>query len=127
MKQENLTPVWVTTPRSEILRARTETAYARLRRVAINLQMDHSELDIQTYGKTVSELIKLRSDTPPDISKGDRLYLSEPPVRRRVELAGEAVDDYGPGEYRVEAVRPAHMTGKHVKKPTLSEAVRTGI
>lgn len=116
--------VWAATPHSEIVHARTETAYTRLRRLAFNIQADYSQMDVETYGKTIHELLKLRSDTTPEISKGDRLYLSEPCPLRTVEINGEQMVDYGPGQYRVEAVRPAFFSGGRLKNPTTIEAVR---
>lgn len=51
-------------------------------------------------------------------------YLTRPAVQRTVEIHGEALEDYGQGEYRVEAVRSAFIGGIHPKNPTLIEAVR---
>ena len=124
MRLENELSVWVTTPLSAVVRAETITAYTRLRSAALNIQTDYSQIDVQTYGQTVRELIKLRSDTPPDIGKGDRLYLHEPEPRGTVEIKGVAYEDYGPGDYRVEAVRTAFLDGIHPKNPTTIEAVR---
>ena len=116
--------MWVTTPHTARIRAQEETVYTRLRAVEINVQTDRSEVDVQAYGKTVNELIKLRSETLPDIGKDDRLYMTQPAVQRTVEMHGEAMEDYGQGEYRVEAVRSVFIGGIHPKNPTLIEAVR---
>ncbi|RJW80740.1 hypothetical protein DXA32_13705 [Subdoligranulum sp. OF01-18] len=124
MKLENNSTVWVTTPHTARIRAQEETVYTRLRAVEINVQTDRSEVDVQAYGKTVNELIKLRSETLPDIGKDDRLYMTQPAVQRTVEMHGEAMEDYGQGEYRVEAVRSVFIGGIHPKNPTLIEAVR---
>lgn len=123
MRLENNSIVWVTTPHTARIRAQEETVYTRLRAVEINVQTDRSEVDVQAYGKTVNELIKLRSETPPDIGKDDRLYLTQPAVQRTVEIHGEALEDYGQGEYRVEAVRSAFIGGMLLPRHRLGLAV----
>lgn len=50
--------------------------------------------------------------------------MTQPAVQRTVEMHGEAMEDYGQGEYRVEAVRSVFIGGIHPKNPTLIEAVR---
>lgn len=124
MRLENLLTVWATSPVTTMGRAENVTAYTRLRRAVLNVQTDYSHVDVQTYGQTISELIKLRSDAPPDIAKGDRLYLHEPELRGAVEIKGVAYEDYGPGDYRVEAVRTAFLSGAHPQNPTTIEAVK---
>ena len=124
MRTATLATVYATTYLSEIKHGETVGGYTNLRELRLNVQTDYSELDLQTYGQTVNEIIKLRSNSLPDLAKGDYLYLTVPTVKGTFELDGQTYDDYGPGEYQVESIRPAFVGIHTVRNPTLIEARR---
>ncbi|MCY1715221.1 hypothetical protein [Caproiciproducens galactitolivorans] len=125
MRTAILTNVYVCTYKSEIRHGVSIGGYTNLRKSNLNVQTDYSELDLQTYGQTVNEIIKLRSNTLPDISEGDYLYMTKPTVQRTFTIGGVAYDDYGQGEYQVESIRPAFVGVKTIRNPTLIEARKT--
>lgn len=86
MRTATLAKVYATTYLPEIQHGVPVGGYTNLRTLKLNVQTDYSELDLQTYGQTVNEIIKLRSNTLPDLVKGDYLYLTEPTVQGTFQI-----------------------------------------
>lgn len=122
MRQENMTTVWAATPKDKIEAGVPVKCYTGLRSISVNIQTDISELDLQQYGETVNEIVKLRTVRVPDIRKGDMLYLSKPDMVGSVEIDGVTYDDYGVGDYRVESVKPARQNQNLIRNPTTISA-----
>lgn len=109
--------VWVTTRKTQTEYGVEVGGYTDLRAIRVNLQTDYSELDLQEYGETVNELIKLRCMTPPPVGKGDMLYLARPQPVGTFTVDGALYDDYGEGAYRVDSVRGGAFTNA-LRNPT---------
>lgn len=122
MRQENMTTVWAATPKNKIEAGVPVKCYTGLRSVSVNIQTDISQLDLQEYGETVNEIVKLRTVHVPDIRKGDMLYLVKPNVVGSVEIDGVTYDDYGVGDYRVESVKPSRQNRNLIRNPTTISA-----
>ncbi|HEX3018611.1 MAG TPA: hypothetical protein VHP31_12275 [Caproicibacter sp.] len=118
----NLSTVYVCTYRSEVQHGETVGGYTNLRQIDLNVQTDYSQLDIEEFGQTVNEIIKLRSDNIPDIAKGDYLYFKEPAIKGTFTVGDTTYNDYGQGEYQVIGVNPALKNVQAVRNPTLIEA-----
>lgn len=125
MRTATLAKVYVATYLSEIRHGVPVGGYTNLRELRLNVQTDYSELDLQTYGQTVSEIIKLRSNTLPNVAKGDYLYLTEPSVLGTFEIDGQIYEDYGVGDYQIKSIRSAYVEVRTVRNPTLIEARKT--
>lgn len=122
MRTATLAKVYACTKLSKIQHGVSVGGYTNLRELFLNVQTDYSELDLQTYGQTINEIIKLRSDTLPNLIKGDYLYMTQPKKQGTFEIDGITYDDYGEGEYQVESIKPAYMGTATIKNPTLIEA-----
>lgn len=125
MRTATLAKVYAATYLSEIWHGVPVGGYTNLRELRMNIQTDYSELDLQTYGQTVNEIIKLRADTLPDIAKGDFLYLTKPSVQGTFEIDGQTYEDYGMGDYQIKSIRPTYVGVRTVRNPTLVEARKT--
>lgn len=103
MRLCDATQLWAATP----LRGRDDfepvTIYINLRPISANIQTDHSELDLQQYGNTVNELIKLRFITNPDLANDDMIYLTKP-TGTAVTIDNQNYTDFGKGDYQVIAL-----------------------
>ncbi len=128
MRRQTITTIYVATYISKKEHGVTVGGYSNLRAVKLNAQTDYSDLDMQEYGQTVNEMIKLRSNQLPDIAKGDYIYFTKPEKKGTFEVGGITYDDYGAGEYQVKSVSPSFMGVKTVRNPTLIEAQKvTGV
>ncbi|HCA28325.1 MAG TPA: hypothetical protein DEP23_01445, partial [Ruminococcaceae bacterium] len=78
MRRQTITTIYVATYISKKEHGVTVGGYSNLRAVKLNAQTDYSDLDMQEYGQTVNEMIKLRSNQLPDIAKGDYIYFTKP-------------------------------------------------
>lgn len=119
MRTQNLSPLWATEYVSEIVDGETVGAYTNLQEFSGNIQTDYSELDLQEYGETVNELIKIRAEHEPPLKKGDYIYLSCPPKQGVVAVNGVDIPDYGQGDYRVESIKPAFIGVDVFRNPTV--------
>ena len=114
--------VYACTYLSEIQHGETVGGYTNLRKIDLNTQTDYSQLDIEEFGQAVNEIIKLRSDTLPDIANGDYLYFTAPTKQGTFEVKGVTYDDYGKGEYQITGVNPAMKNVQVIRNPTLIQA-----
>ncbi|HCA28903.1 MAG TPA: hypothetical protein DEP23_04695 [Ruminococcaceae bacterium] len=119
MRRQTITIVYVTTYVSKKEHGVTVGGYTNLRTAKLNAQTDYSTLDMQEYGQTVNEIIKLRSNQLPNINKGDYLYFTKPEKQGTFDVGSVTYDDYGTGEYQVESIRPSFKGIKTVRNPTL--------
>lgn len=122
MRRSNLTTVYACTYLSKVEHGETAGGFTNLRSFQLNGQTDYSQLDIEEFGQAVNEIIKLRSDTLPDIANGDYLYFTKPAVKGTFTIGDKTYDDYGQGEYQVTAVNPAMKNVQTVRNPTLIQA-----
>lgn len=125
MRRSNLTTVYVCTYLAKIQHGEPVDGgcgYTDLRSFDLNGQTDYSQLDIEEFGQAVNEIIKLRSDTVPDIKNGDYLYFTAPTKKGTFEIDGKTYDDYGQGEYQVVGVNPAMKNMQSIRNPTLIQA-----
>lgn len=122
MRLDNMTAVWVATPKTKVEHGVPVMCYTDLREAFCNIQTDYSELDLKEYGETIHEIVKLRTTRVPDIRKGDMIYLSKPPAVGEVEIDGKTYSDYGKGDYRVESVKPSRHNQSLLRNPTTISA-----
>lgn len=113
--------VWVASHKAETEYGVQIGGYTGLRKIEVNIQTDHSELDLQEYGEAVNEIVHLRSRTRPDVKLGDMVYLSQPEATGTFEIGGVTYDDYGDGDYMVKAIRSAYQSNT-TRNPTIINA-----
>lgn len=118
MRTVMLTDIWVCSPLAANDHGEVLNHYINLRREQANIQADYSEIDIQTFGQYINEVIKLRFISRPDISVGDMIYLHEPSIKVTFEHGGETYDDFGDGDYKVQQVNPAFIGPHTFRNPT---------
>lgn len=118
MKTQNLTQIWICTPKGINEYGEITNIYTNLRSVWGNVQRDYSEIDAAEYGQTINEVIKIRLQKVPPIAEMDHLYFTKPKTKGKIEIEGEAFEDYGQGDYTVESVIPSKIGVQAVRNPT---------
>lgn len=118
MKIQNLTQIWVCSPKEVNDYGQITNIYINLRSMWANVQRDYNETDIAEYGQTVNEVVKVRTQTLPTIREFDHLYLTKPEIKETMEIDGESYGNYGQGDYSVESVIPSKIGVVAVKNPT---------
>lgn len=118
MKIQNLAQIWVCSPKEVNDYGQITNIYINLRSMWANVQRDYNETDIAEYGQTINEVVKVRTQTFPEIREFDHLYLTEPEIKETMEIDGESYGNYGQGDYSVESVIPSKIGVVAVKNPT---------
>lgn len=118
MKIQNLTQIWVCSPKEINDYGQITNIYTNLRSLWANVQRDYNETDIAEYGQTINEVVKVRTQTLPAICEFDHLYLTKPEIKETIEIDGGSHGNYGQGDYSVESVIPSKIGVVAVKNPT---------
>lgn len=118
MKLQNLTQIWVCTPKPINNFGEVTNLFIRLRSLYANIQRDYNETDIAEYGQTINEVIKIRTLTVPDIKEFDHIYLSEPAIAETITIGEESLNNYGKGDYVVESIIPSIIGACAICNPT---------
>lgn len=101
MRRATLCDIWAATPKETVVHGEVVRTFERLRQIfGVNLQTDYSELDAETYGSVVNEMLRARLMYVPDLAKGDHVYLRRPNLH-----SGD-----GRGDYEVIAIKPGYCS-----------------
>ena len=119
---QDLITLWACSRVTKNVDGEPQKTYRDLRSFYANVQTDYTEIDVAEFGEAINEVIKIRTDTPPPVSKNDTLYFLKPSVVGAVPSAGENKPAYPQGEYTVLSVKSAYIGGNHIKNPTLITA-----
>ncbi len=119
---QDLIKIWVCDRYEMVVDGETKTFHINPRSMDVNIQTDYTEIDLKEFGETVNEIIKIRTDTIPDIAKGCTIYLSEPAQSGEIVIGEETNPTYPRGNYTVISVKPTYIGGSHIINPTITTA-----
>lgn len=110
--------IWVSTFISENHYGEQVGAYTNIRELNVNLQYMENEIEFKTYGEVTNSIIEIRTDSIPNILKGDYIYLIKPAIKNTSVIKGKTYNDYGVGEYTVESIRTNLLGTNLIKNKT---------
>lgn len=125
MRIQSQTKVFSTQYLSENVYGVQVGGYANKKSFSANVQYMSNEIEFKTYGEITNSIITIRTDNPPDLSKGDYLYLTEPTKKGIFTVGTTIYDDFGQGEYKVESIKTAQIGTNAIKNHTIITARKT--
>lgn len=119
---QDLSTIWISTHRTVPVDGEMQDFYTDLHTELVNLQTVSDKIEVETYGEVTNSVIIFRTEHLPSIHKSDHIYLEVPARAGIVELDGATYENYPPGQYAVESVKPSYLGGNHINNPTVITA-----